>query len=266
MSYFLEVKNRAISSLASDVTDVATTWTLATGEGAKFPAAGDFHVTCENEIVKVTARSTDTLTVVRAQEGTTGAAHTAGKAVELRITAGIITEIQGKKAIAGWTVDKLLKGAGAGVNPTEIDVSAGGYTQGAKVYHSVNQAVANTTHTALAFDSETFDTDSIHDNVTNNSRLTCQTAGKYLITFGWAWSNSPAGANAPQGYIKLNGATPIGYDFLPSVAKFYGVISIIYALAVGDYVEAWVYQANGASINISRISDHSPDLAMQRIG
>ena len=121
MSYFLEVKNRAISSLASDVTDVATSWTLVAGEGAKFPASGDFHVTCEDEIVKVTARTTDTLTVTRAQEGTTGAAHVAGKAVELRITAGIITEIQGKKAIAGWTANKLLKGAGAGADPTEID-------------------------------------------------------------------------------------------------------------------------------------------------
>ena len=140
MSYFLEVKNRAISSLASDVTDVATTWTLATGEGAKFPTSGDFHVTCEDEIVKVTARTTDTLTVTRAQEGTTGAAHSAGKPVELRITAGIITEIQGKKAIAGWTVDKLLKGAGAGADPTEIDVPSGtyGYYTGDS---SVNRAI-----------------------------------------------------------------------------------------------------------------------------
>ena len=129
MSYFLGVKNRAISSLASDVTDVATTWILATGEGAKFPATGDFHVTCEDEIVKVTARSTDTLTVTRAQEGTTGAAHTAGKAVELRITAGIITEIQGKKAIAGWTANKLLKGAGIGANPTEVDVPSADFPQ-----------------------------------------------------------------------------------------------------------------------------------------
>jgi len=41
--------------------------------------------------------------------------------VELRITAGIITEIQGKKAIAGWTSDKLLKGAGAGADPSEVN-------------------------------------------------------------------------------------------------------------------------------------------------
>lgn len=113
---YLKIKNRAVSTLASDVTDVATSWTLATGEGAKFPTTGDFHVTCEDEIVKCTSRSSDVLTVVREQEGTTGAAHVAGKSVELRITAGVV------ESRTTWTLNKLLKGAGAGVAPTEIDV------------------------------------------------------------------------------------------------------------------------------------------------
>jgi len=91
---FLKVKNRAISTLASGVSDVATEWTLATGEGALFPSSGDFHVTCENEIVKCTSRTGDVLTVVREQEGTTKAAHDADKAVKLRITAGVIENIE----------------------------------------------------------------------------------------------------------------------------------------------------------------------------
>jgi len=91
---FLKVKNRAISTLASGVSDVATEWTLATGEGALFPTTGDFHVTCEDEIVQCTSRTGDVLTVVRAQEGTSGAAHDADKAVKLRITAGVIEDIQ----------------------------------------------------------------------------------------------------------------------------------------------------------------------------
>jgi hypothetical protein len=91
---FLKVKNRAYSTLASGVDDDDTEWALATGEGSKFPTSGDFHVTCEDEIAKCTSRSGDVLTVTRAQEGTSAAAHAAGKAVELRITAGIIEEIQ----------------------------------------------------------------------------------------------------------------------------------------------------------------------------
>jgi len=91
---FLKVANRAISSLASGVDDAVTEWTLATGEGALFPSSGDFHVTCEDEIVKCTSRTGDVLTVSRHEEGTDAAAHASGKAVKLQITAEIIEEIQ----------------------------------------------------------------------------------------------------------------------------------------------------------------------------
>jgi hypothetical protein len=80
-----------------------TTITLATGTGALFPAlphAGDyFHGVLVNsagqsEIVKVTARSTDSLTVVRGQEGTTIRAFSAADRFELRLTAADIEFIQ----------------------------------------------------------------------------------------------------------------------------------------------------------------------------
>lgn len=118
---FLKIKNRAFSTLASGVDDTTTSWTLATGEGAKFPTAGDFHVTCEDEIVKCTSRSTDVLTVVRAQEGTSAAAHVSGKAVELRITAGVVENVQTELTNHNATVlsttvhdnDNLFSGYGA---------------------------------------------------------------------------------------------------------------------------------------------------------
>ncbi len=94
---FLKVKNRATSTLASGITDTDTTLTVATGDGSKFPSSGDFHITIEDEILKCTARSGDTLTVTRAQEGTSAASHDAGKTVSLNITAAIIEELQTDK-------------------------------------------------------------------------------------------------------------------------------------------------------------------------
>lgn len=87
--------NNASTTLASNITNVATSIPLATGTGALFPAitgSDFFYVTFvdgsnNREIVKVTARTTDTLTVTRAQEGTTAIGFTAGDIVELRITA-----------------------------------------------------------------------------------------------------------------------------------------------------------------------------------
>lgn len=86
--------NNAQSTLASSITNVQTTITLAGGTGALFPNPSGtqfFLVTLDSgagviEIVKCTSRSTDTLTVVRAQENTTGQAFSSGAAAELRIT------------------------------------------------------------------------------------------------------------------------------------------------------------------------------------
>jgi len=87
--------NNAKSTLSAGITSVATSLTVASGDGALFPAitGGDFFlVTLEvgstREIVQVTARAADTFTVVRGREGTTASAFAPGDAVELRDTKG----------------------------------------------------------------------------------------------------------------------------------------------------------------------------------
>ena len=90
--------NFAHSQLAGSINSSATTLLLETGHGARFPnpSGGDFfYVTLENaslvrEIVKVTGRSTDTLTIVRAQDNTTAASWSAGDTVALRLNAAAI--------------------------------------------------------------------------------------------------------------------------------------------------------------------------------
>ena len=90
---FLNVKNRAESTLASGINDSVTSLTVATGEGANFPAT-NFHITIDDEILLCSSRTTDTLTVERAEEDTTAASHSEDAAVELRVTAEIISELQ----------------------------------------------------------------------------------------------------------------------------------------------------------------------------
>lgn len=51
----------------------------------------------------------------------------------------------------------------------------------ASVYNSSSQTVAANTLTVLTADSESFDNDSMHSTSTNTSRLTIQTAGRYLF-------------------------------------------------------------------------------------
>lgn len=92
-----QLKNLAQSTLASDPGAGGTTWTVASGEGSKFPASGNFRVTCEDEIVLCTARTGDDLTVTRAQEGTSAVAHSAGTAVAHTLTKAGLDTYLGEK-------------------------------------------------------------------------------------------------------------------------------------------------------------------------
>jgi hypothetical protein len=91
----IKVANNAFATLAAGISDSATSITVASGQGARFPTlgAGDyFYATLVDtanqlEIVKCTARSGDALTVVRAQESTVARAYDAGDRIEIRITA-----------------------------------------------------------------------------------------------------------------------------------------------------------------------------------
>ena len=91
----VQLKNNTDSTLRTAIDDTTTTIVVASGHGARFPAltgAQYFFATLEDssgnyEIVKVTARSTDTLTVERAAESTTARAFAAGSTIEMRVTA-----------------------------------------------------------------------------------------------------------------------------------------------------------------------------------
>lgn len=88
--------NNAASTLASSINSSVTSLTVASGQGTLFPnpTAGQyFYCTLSNttgtiiEIVKVTARSSDTFTIVRGQDNTAASSFLAGDKVELRLTA-----------------------------------------------------------------------------------------------------------------------------------------------------------------------------------
>ncbi len=129
MSLPLLWSNFARSALAAPIASGATTLTLTTGTGAEFPNPGsgqyfvgvftDIATGQIHEIVHVTARSTDTLTIVRAQEGTSALAWVQGDLFALLVTAGGLSNmIQGQAAIntvstagsGSWSAANMLAG------------------------------------------------------------------------------------------------------------------------------------------------------------
>lgn len=136
----------------------------------------------------------------------------------------------------------------------------------ARVYHSVAQTIPHNTWNNLAFNSERWDTDGIHDTVTNNSRLTCQTAGKYLVIANVNWESNTTGQRIVA--IRYNaGGTRYG-QVLQQATSFYApnqVVSTIVEMAVGDYVEVGVFQNSGGNLDVVVNIAFSPEFMMVKV-
>ena len=169
------------------------------------------------------------------------------------------------KRLALGTEGHYLK---AGASEPEWAAVVGGYTEGAKVYHNANQSIPDDTLTTLAFNSESYDTDTIHDNVTNNSRLTCKTAGKYAVSAMVNFAQNATGARCC--FIRLNGGNRVAGFVLDATATAgYGTAfpcGVICNLSVNDFLEVQVKQTSGGNLDIVYTADWSPYFMMQRIG
>lgn len=104
----VKVSNNAFGTLSAGINTTDTTVTVDSGQGTRFPTLGSgeyFFATLVDtsnnlEIVKVTARSTDSMTVIRAQDDTTAAAFAIGDRIELRPVAALFEAIQAESAVA----------------------------------------------------------------------------------------------------------------------------------------------------------------------
>lgn len=141
-----------------------------------------------------------------------------------------------------------------------------GAAPSARAYHNANQSITTATNTALAFNSERFDTDTIHDTVTNNSRLTCKTAGKYLIQASLEWAPNATGRRLSQ--LLLNNTNIIDRDDrrpVDAVYPVYNKLACIYDLAVNDYIEVQVLQDSGGALNVVFSGNYTPEFSMIRV-
>lgn len=91
--------NNISTTLNGAITAVATSIVVTSGTGMPSPAGGDYFLLTITdgtnvEIVKCTSRSVNTLTVVRAQEGTAGFAFANLDSAEIRATAGTLALLQ----------------------------------------------------------------------------------------------------------------------------------------------------------------------------
>jgi hypothetical protein len=137
----------------------------------------------------------------------------------------------------------------------------------ARVTHNANQSIPSDTATVLAFNAESFDTADLHDNTTNNSRLTAPVDGLYIATAGVRFVANNTGWRMVL--LGRNGTfNTLGSDLRNAASDATATTRLSVSsgpvqLQAGDYMEVRVQQSSGGALNVA-----SQDLffSMVRVG
>lgn len=130
----------------------------------------------------------------------------------------------------------------------------GGTHAGTLVKMSANQSIANNTNITLNWASESYDTDSYHDNSTNNSRLTVPSGVSKVIVSGQVrWDNNGTGTR--EILLEKNGSNsfdgrPFEHIEAQTDRTMQSFVSPVLAVTPGDYFEMVAWQDSGASRDI----------------
>ena len=159
----------------------------------------------------------------------------------------------GRLAVASTAGYLLAVDSGEATGLKWAAPAASGFV-GCKAYLGGNQSITNNTATALTYNSESFDTDAFHDNSTNTSRFTIPSGkgGKYRFD-AQVQFNQVAGAEAglrSAAFFKNGAQVTAGVLMNTSTDESTAFnTSYVVELVATDYVEVFVYQTQGGSVN-----------------
>lgn len=131
-----------------------------------------------------------------------------------------------------------------------VDANAATTPSRARVYKDAAQSINTATPTILTFNQETFDNDTMHDNSTNNSRITITTAGLYSLKAQVAFAANATG-NRKIFFVK-NGSTSLASVYCapsPTDRTVLQAMTLVQASA-SDYFEVQAEQGSGGALNI----------------
>lgn len=150
----------------------------------------------------------------------------------------------------------LTAGTGVGItnstgdtgNPTiSVDDTA---RPRCSAYGTAQQDIVTGTFTAATLDAEDYDVGSMHDNATNNSRITVTIPGLYLLTGGAQFVNNAVGQRVAV--PKLNGTTFMAGGMRFPVNSATGtsnaLVSTCWNFVLNDYVELFLFQDTGGNL------------------
>lgn len=249
--------NNASAPLAASISSSVTTITVTTAQGALFPALSGsdyFYATLTNssnqlEIVKVTARASDSMTVVRGQEGTTALAYAAADKIEVRVTAAGLTnmvQLDGAQTISGaknfsttptFSGGALsVSGGGTGVStltgvPYGNATSAFTVATGAQIVTAIGAtAVSNATLATTATLATLATTATLATLATTATLATLATLATSASKLTTASGSAPS--YSARAWVRFDGTGTIGTNQTITAA---GNVTSVFKNALGDY-------------------------------
>lgn len=130
-----------------------------------------------------------------------------------------------------------------------------------RLTNSANISTTTATAKNLTFDTEVFDSGTMHSTSVNTGRIVVPTggAGLYMIGANVEFDTNATGWRTLN--LMLNTSTVIAsHRAITSSASVTTRLSVatIYSLSAGDYLEVQVYQNSGGSLNVLSAADYSP--------
>lgn len=159
------------------------------------------------------------------------------------------------------SASKYLNGAGS------YTVPAAPTPTSCRIRHSTTQSIPTSTFTALTFDTEDWDTGSMHAGG-NPTRITFPTAGKYLVT-GEVIMQVTTGACSLDIWQNSSGGTTVvgrGYALASGSVNACPNVTALVNAAANDYVELLVWQNSGSSAPTFQANSYSPVFSAYKIG
>ena len=121
-------------------------------------------------------------------------------------------------------------------------------------WQQTGQSIANGAVTPITMDSEVVDTDNVHSLVTNTSRLTIVTAGRYRVVGSILWNANATGYRTAK--LLKNG---VSFAITQTVANgtqlSYMQVCDEIICAVGDYLELAGLQTSGGALTTGAGAD-----------
>ncbi len=112
---------------------------------------------------------------------------------------------------------------------------------------------------AITFDTERYDTDTMHSTATNTDRITFTTAGLYTVGGSVAFAADVDGIRGIR--VRLNGTTELCSQLVinSGASTVELTVETTYKFAAADYVQLVAFQTSGGTLALTATGNMAPE-------